>query len=135
MISAHDALIYVMVITAAADREMSDAEIQTMGDTVRHLPAFQSFDVEQLPRAAGNCAELLTQEDGLETILDLCKAALSPSLRETAYVLAVDIAASDLQTAQEELRVLELIRHRFELDRLVAAAIERGARARFHQID
>jgi len=29
--------------------------------------------------------------------------------------------------------VLEMMRHRFDIERLVAAAIERGARARFQQ--
>jgi hypothetical protein len=32
------------------------------------------------------------------------------------------------------LQLLELMRERFEIDRLIAAAIERGARARFQQI-
>jgi len=32
---------------------------------------------------------------------------------------------------QEKLRVLELIRHSLEIDRLVSAALERGARARY----
>jgi hypothetical protein len=52
-------------------------------------------------------------------------------MRETAYALACDIVAADGNASQEELRVLELLRHRMEMERLVAAAIERGARARF----
>jgi hypothetical protein len=32
---------------------------------------------------------------------------------------------------EEEARMLELIRYRLKIDRLIAAAIERGARARF----
>jgi hypothetical protein len=33
----------------------------------------------------------------------------------------------------EKLRVLELIRHRLEVDRLIAAALERGATARYRK--
>ncbi|RVU34983.1 hypothetical protein EOI86_19305 [Hwanghaeella grinnelliae] len=131
MISKHDALIYTMVITSAADQEMTDAELQTIGDVVRHLPAFRDFDVQTLPTVSAQCAEMLTEEDGLESVLNQVHAALPESLRETAYALAVDVAAADLHAAQEELRILEMLRYHLEIDRLTAAAIERGARARY----
>lgn len=131
MISKHDALIYTMVITSAADQEMTDAELQTIGDVVRHLPAFRGFKEETLPTVAAECAELLTGEDGLDAVLDQVHAALPEALRETAYALAVEVAAVDLHAAQEELRILEMLRYRLEIDRLTAAAIERGARARY----
>ena len=131
MIGEHAALIYAMVITSAADQDMTDAELQVMGDLVRHLPAFRDFDIEQLPKVAASCAELLATEDGLDTVLSLMREALPDSLTETAYALAIEVAAADLYAAQEELRVLELLRYRLEIDRLAAAAIERAARARF----
>ena len=46
-----------------------------------------------------------------------------------AYIVAVDGEAT-----QEELRILDLIRHRLNIDRLIAAAIERGAKARFQTL-
>ncbi len=131
MIGEHAALIYAMVITSAADQDMTDAELQVMGDLVRHLPAFRDFDIEQLPKVAANCAELLSTEDGLDTVLSLMREALPDTLTETAYALAIEVAAADLYAAPEELRVLELLRYRLEIDRLAAAAIERAARARF----
>ena len=131
MINKHAALIYTMVITSAADQEMTDAELQTIGDVVRHRPAFRGFDEETLPTIAAQCAEMLSDEDGLDTVLDQVHAALPESLRETAYALAVEVAAVDLHAAQEELRILEMLRYRLEIDRLTAAAIERGARARY----
>jgi transposase len=39
--------------------------------------------------------------------------------------------ASDPTASQEELRLLELMRHRLDIERLAAAGIERGAAARF----
>jgi hypothetical protein len=51
-------------------------------------------------------------------------------LRETAYALACDVAAADGKPGETELQMLELIRHRLHIDRLVAAAIERAAQAR-----
>jgi hypothetical protein len=41
------------------------------------------------------------------------------------------VVAADGEATQEELRILELLRHRLGIDRLVATAIERAARARF----
>ncbi len=62
------------------------------------------------------------------------KAGLPPKLCETAYAIACDLVATDGEATQEELRILELLRHRLDIERLTAAAIERGARARFQTL-
>lgn len=131
MISHHAALIYVMVMVSAADRNMTDAELKTIGEIVNFLPIFRDYDPQILPKSTAACAELLDSDDGLDRALDVIKAALPPRLRETAYALACDVAASDGDPHQEVLRLLEMLRHRLNVDRLAAAAIERGARARF----
>ena len=131
MIDQHSALIYTMVLVSASDSDMTDAELAMIGDIVRQLPAFEGFDAKQLPTVASNCVDVLSGEDGLDNTLEGIAAALPERLRETAYALACDIVAADGNASQEELRVLELLRHRMEMERLVAAAIERGARARF----
>ncbi len=130
-ISHHSALIYTMVLVSAADRDMTDNEIATMGEIVRSLPIFRSYDFDLLATAAQTCAELLDAEEGLETVLALIREALPDKLCETAYAIACEIAAADGKVSQEELRLLEIIRHRFDVGRLVAAAIERGVRARY----
>ncbi len=130
MITGHAALIYTMVLVSASDREMTDTELKAIGTNVTSLPAFRGFEAAQLPGITEACAQLLDQEDGLERALDLIKAALPVRLRETAYALACDVAVADGRVEQEELRMLELVRHRLDVDRLTAAAIERGARAR-----
>ena len=134
MLDHHRALIYTMVIVSAADSELPDAELRIIGDIVRDLPVFRDFDRNELPRVLNDCTELMSQEDGLEETLKAIKAALPAKLRETAYAIACDLVASDGEASQEELRIIELIRHRLNLERLVAAAIERGARARFQTL-
>ncbi len=131
MIDAQTALIYTMVLVSAADSEMSDAELTRMGEIVRQLPVFSGFDPDLLADVAQECAETLDQEDGLNVALRQIHTALPDALRETAYVLACDIAIADLKASQEELRLLEMLRHSLNLDRLNAAAIERSARARY----
>lgn len=131
-IDPHSALVYVMVLVSASDDDMTDAELKTMGEIVRYLPVFRGFESQRLTTIADACADLLSDEDGLDKALDAIQAALPDHLRETAYVLACDVAAADGQVAQEEMRLLELIRYRLRVGRLPAAAIERAARAR-HQ--
>ena len=130
MVSHHTALIYTMVLVSAADGDMTDAELSVIGDITRSLPVFKDYDSEQLTQAAGDCAELLSVDDGFDTVLGMIAQALPERLRETAYVLACDVAAADLSTDQEELRLLEMLRNHLGIDHLVTVAIERAARAR-----
>jgi tellurite resistance protein len=129
-INHHAALIYTMVLVSASDRDMTDAELASIGDMVLHLPVFKDFDRKKLTKVGAECAKLLQKEDGLDQAFKLIKKALPKKLRETAYALACDVAAADGSATQEELRLLEMIRDRLDIDRLTAAAIERGARAR-----
>ncbi|WP_247881263.1 tellurite resistance TerB family protein [Skermanella sp. TT6] len=130
MIDHHTALIYTMVMVSASDADMTDAELNTISETVRYLPVFRDFDTGRLAEIAADCTELLGQRDGLDAALGEIKQGLPQKLRETAYAVACDVAAADGYTTQEELRLLELLRDSLEIDRLNAAAIERGARAR-----
>ena len=134
MLDHHRALIYTMVIVSAAESDMPEAELRIIGDIVGDLPVFRDFDQRELPSVLNDCTELISRENGLEEILKVIKAALPAKLRETAYAIACDLVAADGEASQEELRILELIRHRLNLERLVAAAIERGARARFQTL-
>jgi len=134
MLDHHRALIYTMVIVSAADSDMPDAELRLIGDIVEDLPIFHDFDRRELPRVLNDCTELIGREDGLEETLKVIKTGLPAKLRETAYAIACDLVAADGEASQEELRILELIRDRLKLDRLVAAAIELAARARFQTL-
>jgi tellurite resistance protein len=134
MLDHHRALIYTMVIVSAADSEMPEAELRIIGDIVGDLPVFSDFDRSELPRALNDCTELINRENGLDQILKVIKSALPAKLRETAYAIACDLVASDGEASQEELRVLELLRDRLNIEPLIAAAIERGARARFRTL-
>ncbi|HIF09355.1 MAG TPA: hypothetical protein EYQ81_05565 [Sneathiellales bacterium] len=73
---------------------------------------------------------MLDTDDGLDQVLDMVANSLAARLHETAYAICCDIVAADGNADQEELRILEMVRHRLDVDRLAAAGIERGARAR-----
>lgn len=130
-IGHHEALIYVMVTVAASDRQMTDRELLKIGDIVRQVPIFADFDQERLVAVAEDCGQRLAGDDGLDQILEIVSETLPERLYETAYALAVEVAAADLHVEQEELRFLQILRDHLELDKLAVAAIERSARVRY----
>jgi len=127
----HDALIFAMVTLSASDRTMTDRELMKIGDIVNTTPVFRDFDHDRLVTVAEACGEVLQGDDGLSAVLDIIAGSLPQRLHDTAYALAVEVAAADLHVEQEELRFLQLLRDRLDLDKLTVAAIERGARARY----
>ena len=133
-ITPQEALIYVMITMSAVDRQISDHELERIAQIVRQLPVFMGFDINNLDKTAERCGELLSEEDGLDELLQQVADALPKKLHETAYAVAVEVAAADLKIADEEIRLLELLRDALHLDKLVTAAIERGARARHQTI-
>ncbi len=130
MTDHHSALIYSMVLASAADREMTDTELRRIGQIVDRLPVFDDFGTDSLAARAAECAELLNAEEGLEAVLETIRDNLPQKLHETAYAVACEIVVADGRVAQEELRLLEMLAQSLPIDRLAAAAIERGARAR-----
>ena len=130
-ISHHAALIYVMVVVAASDGAMDDSELGAIGHLVRTLPVFGDFHEERIVPVAQECASILQENDGLKAVMGLVKEALPGHLRGTAYYLALELALTDTQVALEEIRVIDVLRHALGLERLEAAALERGVRARY----
>lgn len=130
-ISHHAALIYVMVVVSAADGNMSEKELRAIGDIIKTLPVFHDFDENRLLPTSQECAAILEADEGLDAVLGLVRNALSEHLRETAYWLALEVALTDARVMLEEVRVLELIRRALGIDRLVAAALDRAAQARY----
>jgi tellurite resistance protein len=126
----HDALIYAMVTTSAVDRVMTDAELARIGEIVSNLPVFADYDQEKLISTSERCGEILGEANGLQHVLQLIRSALPKKLRETAYAIALEVAAADLNVRPEETRFLEMLSDSLELDKLTTAAIERGIRAR-----
>ena len=129
MLDPHGALIYTMVIVTGAESRFPPTERTSSATSSAICRCFTASTASKLSGHLNDCADLLAREDGLEATLDAIKAALPQRLRETAYAIACDLVAFDGAATQEELQLLELMRERFEIDRLIAAAIERGARA------
>lgn len=129
-LSPHEAIIYLMVITSAADREMTDVELARIGNVLKTWPIFQDFDDWKLIRVAQECQKRLQQADGLASILAAVSAVLPERLRDTAYAAAFEVATVDLEMRMEELRVLEMIRDVLGVEPGSVEAIELATKAR-----
>lgn len=129
--SPQDCLVAVMLTVSVADAAIRTVELLAIEQVVNFLPVFAGYDPDRIKVVSQTVFDLIEEEDGLDALFGLVRDALPERLNETAYALACDIAASDGTLTQTELRMLEEMRDELNLDRLHAAAIERGARARF----
>ncbi len=125
-----DCLVALMIAVSAADERLRTVELVKIQSIVNHLPVFADFDADRLQVLSNVVFDLLEQEDGLDALFGLLRDSLPERLFETAYALSCDVAAADGKLQETELRLLEEIRYELNIDRLHAAAIERGARAR-----
>ena len=129
-LSPQDSLVAVMIAVSASDANMRTSELVTIESAVNNLPVFADYDLDRMKTIVQMVFDLLSVEDGLDALFGLVRDNLPEKLVETAYALACDVAAADGLLGESEIRILEEIRYELNIDRLQAAAIERGSRAR-----
>jgi tellurite resistance protein len=132
--SAQDALVAVMVAGSASDENMTTNELLSIMRMVESLPVFGGYDAERVRLVSQTVFDLFTEEDGLDALFGLVRDALPRPLYETAYALACDVAAADGHAFQAELQYLLELRHSLDIERLTAAAIEKGSAARHRRL-
>jgi tellurite resistance protein len=129
-LTPQDCLVAIMVAVSASDENIRTSELMEIQNAVNMLPVFADYDIDRIKRMSQTVLDLFEQEDGLDALFGLIRDNLPERLFETAYALACDVAASDGRLNENELKFLAEIRYELNIDRLHAAAIERGARAR-----
>lgn len=132
--TVHEALIYLMVVTSASDREMNDVELAHIGDSVRTWPIFMDYDPDRVLEAARECQKLLQEDGGLDKVFGLVLESVPLRLHDTAYAVAVEVAVVDGEMRMEEWRVLERLRSWLAIDADAARAIEISAKARYRTL-
>ena len=130
VLTPQDCLVLLMLAISASDENILTVELIKIQSTLNHLPVFAEYDLGKLNAMSQLVFDLFEQEDGLDELFGLVKRNLPEKLFETAYALCCDVAAADGIIREPELRLLEEMRHILKIDRLHAAAIERGARVR-----
>lgn len=133
--STHEALIYLMVICSASDRDMSDPELGRIGEVVRHWPVFEDFGRDRLIEVAQDCQKLLAESpSGLDDVLVIAKRAIPRHLHDTAYAAAFEVAAADLEMRLEEARILQRVAESLGIAEETAHAIEIAGKARHRSL-
>jgi tellurite resistance protein len=132
--TAQEALIHIMVTSSAADSKLKDIELSMIRNFCATLPVFEGFNIDTLDAISSRTVKLLGDGNGIDEILQIAKSELPERLHETAYALAVEVAAVDVSAGQEELQFLEMLGDILEIDRLGMAAIEHSARMRYRKI-
>lgn len=125
-----DTLIAVMIAISASDDTIRTSELMSIERMVNHLPAFKDYQIERLSEVSNTVFDILAEEEGLDMLWDLVRQNLPERMFDTAYAMACDVAAADGAARETELRLLADMRYELNIDRLLAAAIEAGARAR-----
>lgn len=126
----YKAMIYIMIVVSASDRDMTDEELARIGNVVETWPVFEDFPKKRLLEISQECQQLLQEADGLDRVFKFVREEMPPRLHDTAYALAFEVAAVDLEMRLEELRILQLLRRNLKIDDLTIGAIERAAKAR-----
>lgn len=129
-LTPQDAMIYLMVMAAAADGRIENSELRTIGRVVRSFAVFDEQDEARLVETAEACGRMMSGETGLRDVLGAAKEAIPAHLNETAYAAAVDVVTADESLDPTEIRILTLIRETLEVTDEGAEAIEHAARAR-----
>lgn len=133
--SAQEALVCLMVIVSASDREMGDPELARIGALARTLPALRGFNAARTLVLVQECQQWMAQDDGLPRLLAAIHDALTPELRDTAYAISVDVAMADLDVELGELRILQILREALDLDRATVNTIHEAAKIRHRPLD
>jgi len=123
-----------MIAISVSDETIRTAELMSIERMVNHLPIFGNYEIERITDVANIVYDILADEDGLDIFWDVVRQNLPERLYDTAYAMACDVAASDGKAREGELRLLEDMRYELKIDRLLAAAIEAGARARHRML-
>ena len=134
VLTSQDCLVTLMMAISASDGRILTAELVKIQSAVNHLPIFADYDVDRFTLMSQVVFNLFEKEDGLDMLFGLIRENLPDRLFETAYALCCDVAAADGIIREPELRLLEEMRYELNIDRLHAAAIERGARAPRHSL-
>lgn len=125
-----EALIYLMVMSSASDRDMSDPELERIGHLVRTWPVFQDFDPDHIIEVAQECQRIVQETHGLDEVLVLANGVIPQRLRDTAYAASFEVAAADLEMRMEEARILQRIADALGVDGDTVNAIEVASKAR-----
>ena len=121
------AVMSVAVLATAADGHWSAKEIERLRMLADFQPLFR--DVPSVEKLIGSCVEDL-RAVGPKVLLEDCRKALTPRMRETAYAWAVEIVQSDGAVVTAEHDFLQELAAKFAIPGPLARKLQVAAAIR-----
>ncbi|PIR15884.1 MAG: hypothetical protein COV48_11905 [Elusimicrobia bacterium CG11_big_fil_rev_8_21_14_0_20_64_6] len=106
------AVMSVAVLAASADRRWTLKEVERLRMMAYQQPLFR--DVPSVEGIISSCAAGLRSVGGI-VLLEDCRKALTPRMRETAYAWAVEVVHADGGLAAEEHAFLKELAEAFSI--------------------
>lgn len=118
-----DALARAMILAAAADAEISPAELAALREGLALLPAWSGADGAQLERIVLEAREWLSAVGVEAAIRELALDLPSPAARREGYLCAALVCLADGRLQREERTRLDLLRDGLLLPPALARAL------------
>jgi hypothetical protein len=134
ILSPQDALVAVMLAVSVADETIRTSELVQISNLVENLPIFADYDQASSRRWAPWCWASSSARTASTACSPSCAATCPSGCGRRPTLWPATSPPPTAASPTPEGRMLEEIRDELGLDRLHAAAIERGARARFQTL-
>ena len=119
-----EAFAAVCVASVAADGVIEREEVQRIVTNLVEKQLFRSHSLDDVLSLLNKVANLI-QKRGPQPVLEAAAKALSPELRQTAFVMAADLVLADGVVEQKEKEFLEAFQKTLQIDdELALKAVE-----------
>jgi hypothetical protein len=116
------AVIAIAIAVMTADDDASEIERNELAFALRRLRLFRGYEPSYLQEQLRSISlKIKGQEFGV--VIGAVKRALTPQLRETAFLIAAELALVDTTLAAKEKVILEKLQTGLEIDAAVGSKI------------
>ncbi len=117
-----EALLAVAICASAADKKLSQEELDRVLYIATGHPLFLHHDMESLQELADRLLNVILSI-GIPKTVEKADKVLSPALKETAFAWAVDVVQAHEGVATSEASFLDDLITAFSLDRIIVKNI------------
>jgi uncharacterized tellurite resistance protein B-like protein len=121
------AVMSVAVLAMASDGRWKKQEIESLRAMAYQQPLFR--DIPSVEKFIGSRTADL-RAVGAKVLLEDCRKALTPRMRETAYAWAVELIQADASVVAEEHAFLQELAAKFEIPGALARKLQAAAAIR-----
>lgn len=103
-----DGMAGIALCAVAADGAITEEEAAGLGTSLARMKLYNGMSNRDVNKIFERCIKTVRSQ-GVEHLMTVSAAAITPTLRPTAFTLAADLIMADGEVAPEEKRFLEKI--------------------------